>query len=698
MEPKKGIYKIEPSVFLKHSQSGYPVILRGRFTYEVYFDQKAMQHVPPGMYDIRFEILDEGKKEASVFEYQYNAVSVLAKETLEYSVINVTDAQVSVSTKGSSVLKEKAFKTVSHDKLIEFVEYINQVVRNPKENTSQAAKKIQEAPFITFNGDLHNGGSPGTVLPEDVMYTYQKESEAIIDILMELEKPIYLVAGNHDGYVSMGHVPTVIAFSTKVKGKTLDTVVKEEEEKQGREGLYERYKAFTEATKKKVGGRNVNIFTGVFVRSTSQSMKDSYTFLSEEERNLPLYDGFYHWRKTYGPLYNSWSYGRNHYINLNSYECRQHRRSGWGMYTVNYGGCISQQQNLWVAKEVRTANQQGLDTVLIAHHDPRGGHKGKDFPFYFPQLEYTGPGLSFKNYVKDEIIMAKYCSVSSESNRTNSANLSCLHDGLQEWMLPDKEFDCAEQYKIKEGPEKGRCDQSRFVDYESEQKEKHHAWYSGYALIDKLARSKNVRTLLLGHTHYNSIENYLPGHELVPSAVILSKDDHKKFAEKTAAHENLPMRILSRAKNFFFPDDGEEQEVSAEALEKQAQLQKNGIQKEIQEHLEATKLVFSDAGHSFRRILEEHELLILRLTSVARLSTQTTKEDEKEMFGFSLFEVEEGASVGDYGIPQINSVTYLRNNKNESNKIDFKEVGTIAIDRTQPLSVTDLEGELVEGK
>ena len=681
MKPGKDIHKIEPSIFLVHSQSQYPEVFRHRYTYEAHFDEKVMKGIEPGMYDIRVDM------PSGVFEYQYNAVSVIEKESENYSVINVTDSQVSISLKASKALQEKTFKIVSHDKLKQFVEYINYVMENPDKAKSEADQKIRNAPFITFNGDLHNGGSPGSLLPADVMYTYQKEAEAIMNILMELRKPIFLVAGNHDGYVSMGHVPALVSAYAKLSPnhKSLDELVQEEEKLQGRTGLYSRYKKFISETEETLGGKHVDIFTGVFVRTTAQSFKEAYAYLEEDKRNLPLYDGFYYWRKTYGPLHTSWSYGKNHYINMNSYDCRQHRRSGWGMYTVNYGGCISLEQNLWISREINATNKQNLDIVLIAHHDPRGGHKGKDFPFYFKQLEYTGAGLSLKNYIQGEIIMAKYCKLSEESTRSKTANLGCLHDGLQEWMLPDKEFDCHSRYKFKEGENAGKCNQENF-DYASNGEEKHRAWYSGYALIDKLARNKNLRTLLLGHTHYNSIETLLPGDELVPGSVILSKEDHKKFAEKNAGKEqSIPMRALSRLKELFGSDTQEEEKSSEED---KALLVRNGIQEEITEHLEATKLVFSDSGHSFRRILDDHELLVLRLTSVARMSEQKTKDD-KEMFGFTLFDVDMEGNVKGYEKPQINGVTYMRNSS-ETNTVNFKDVDTIRIDRNERLKPDSL--------
>lgn len=683
IEPQEGSYKIKPSLFLRHSQEGYPEQLKNRYTYEAHFDKEAMKSIKPGMYDVRMELPD-----GSV-EYQYNAVAVMEKEEEEYSVINVTDSQVSISTKGEEVLRDKTFKTISHDKLREFVDYISYVVDNPDKAKGGLAEKIRNAPFITFNGDLHNGGSPASLFPKEVMYTYQMEAEAIMNILMDLKKPIFLVAGNHDGYVSMGHVPPLVRSFVTLSPlhESLDDLVEEEERKQGRIGLYARYKQFVEETKDDLlGGKHADIFTGVFVRNTKQDLKASYTYLEESERNLPLYDGFYHWRKTYGPLYSSWSYGKNHYINMNSYDCRQHRRSGWGMYTVNYGGCISMEQNMWITRELGVAHKQALDVVLIAHHDPRGGHKGEDYPYYFKQVDYTGAGLSLTNYVQGSIIMPKYCDASSESMRTNDADLTCLHDGLQEWMLADREFDCQLEHKIKSGENKGKCDQSKF-DYANE--EKYRAWYSGYALIHKLATNKNLRTVLLGHTHYNSIELLEPNDELVPNFVILSEEDHEKFYENSVEIEaSMPTRILSVMKNILTGRDDDE---NSESVDEEV-LVDNGIRREVKENMEHTTLFFSDSGHDFERTLNDHELLVLRLTSVARLSDQKTMTDE-EMFGFTLFDVDREGNAEGYDNPQINGVTYLRNSST-SEKVDFEDAGTVRINRNSRFKLQ--EGDLFQ--
>ena len=121
--------------------------------------------------------------------------------------------------------------------------------------------------------------------------------------------------------------------------------------------------------------------------------------IPRNERNFILYDGFYQWQKTYGPLYYSHKFGKNVYLSLNSFELRQHKRSGWGMYTVNYGGGMSDVQMTWLDRELLRARSEESDVVVLAHHDPRGGHNGLDHGYYFEQLEYRSVYQSAISYL-----------------------------------------------------------------------------------------------------------------------------------------------------------------------------------------------------------------------------------------------------------------------------------------------------------
>src|SRR6185503_118351 len=100
----------------------------------------------------------------------------------------------------------------------------------------------------------------------------------------------------------------------------------------------------------------------------------------------------------------------------------------------------------------------------------------------------------------------------------------CMHDGLQEWMRADEEFDCANEDRLPDG----RCDVSLF-DPNRPSAERRHPKFSGYDLIHKIATSPNVRTVLLGHTHNNSMEMFQEGDELVPGKVFLDAEQTDKY-------------------------------------------------------------------------------------------------------------------------------------------------------------------------
>src|SRR5262249_40609295 len=137
------------------------------------------------------------------------------------------------------------------------------------------------------------------------------------------------------------------------------------------------------------------------------------------------------------------------------------------------------------------------DTVVLGHHDPRGGHRGKDLGYYFEQLDYEGLGQSAYNYVHSEAITPVLCKLPSWALSAGQEK-DCLHDGLAEWMRADEEFDCDDADRLPDG----RCNPALF-DTRLPAGQRHRLHYSGYDLIDKLATRGNVRTLLLGHTHYN---------------------------------------------------------------------------------------------------------------------------------------------------------------------------------------------------
>jgi hypothetical protein len=498
-----------------------------------------------------------------------------------------------------------------------------------------------------------------------VAWTYNDEATAILDTIKELEFPIFLTIGNHDGYTATGQVPdavnkglgNMLDWVTGNENGTLQQTVTAAEPKEWPGFSWDDYARFLAETKDgAMGGRHVDVVSGQFRRVRGQqTMEKAWVPVPAAKRNFILYDGFNQWQRTYGPTYYSFSFGKNRYVNLNSYELRQHRRSGWGMYTVNYGGGVSQVQAEWLEKELSRAEKDSDDVTLLAHHDPRGGHNGKDYPYYFKQIDYSGMDESAKNYVKGEILNPKICEYVPSWAQSHDQELSCLHDGLQEWMRPDPEFDCDEADRVANDPD-GRCDIERFKSERGS-----HPWYSGYALLAKLHERSAVRTMILGHTHYNSIEMFQSGTPLVPGRVVL---DAESLAGREA--EN-PFR--ARALGLTTGDAA-------------GSARHQGIVKEGNDLV----VDLNAAGHSAfdpRRGKDKlqganRELAILRLTSNSDLSAQT--HQGKAMYGFSVLELSTKRDARNYGHPQINAVRFFLNDGGS-----FELVSKVDLDRGQSI-------------
>jgi hypothetical protein len=435
----KHVIRIRPSSIRIHAvPADMPAAFKQRRTLRVVFDQAAMAAVPAGFYDLRFEAKKNGAianvNGSSAYEYQYNSVRVFDRPADEYSVVNVTDTQVSHGL---------TFKAKTLDKLNEFVQRINA--------TTDPA--VRNAAFITFNGDLHNGGAPEHVLAGVVASTYNEEAVAILDAIKDLPLPIFLTVGNHDGYVATGQMPILL----DPLGLALKAAVAAAEPKAWPDFRQDKFNAYLAKTEKDPGGLHVDVLNGQFARREGKTFGESWKPIPQDARNMVLYDGLHQWHRTYGPAYASWSFGKNHYVNLNSYDLRQHRRSGWGMYTVNYGGGMSKPQTSWLEREITRVEADKAnpkDIVVLAHHDPRGGHHGKDFPYLFPQADYKGLPQVIRNFVVGSVINPKLCALIPAFAQTDEQAVSCLHDGLQEWMLADPEFDCADADRKGDG----RCD------------------------------------------------------------------------------------------------------------------------------------------------------------------------------------------------------------------------------------------------
>jgi hypothetical protein len=631
------VIRIKPSsIRIQAVPSDMPAAFKARRTLRVIFDQGAMASVPPGFYDLRFEVKQGGtlvNRGQPVYEFQYNAVRVYDKPADEYSVINVTDTQVS---NGAS------FKARTLTRLQEFVQRINQ--------TTDAA--VRNAAFITFNGDLHNGGSPESVLTDAVAPTYNNEAASILDTIKELNVPIFLTVGNHDGYVATGQVPIAL----DPLGNLLQGTINAANPKAWPNFSMDAYQAYLSKISNDPGGLHVDVFNGQFSRRDGKTFTESWKPVAPAARNMVLYDGQHQWHRTYGPSYSSFSFAKNHYINLNSFDLRQHRRTGWGMYTVNYGGGMSRTQEQWLERQVarvEAVQADPKDIVLLAHHDPRGGHHGLDYPYLFPQVDYKGLPQVIRNFVTGDIINPKLCGVVPSFAQSDDFQVSCIHDGLQEWMLSDPEFDCLD---ADHGAD-GKCNLDAIK--ASPQKS---LYFSNLALIQLLATHPSIRTLLLGHTHYNALEVLQAGDEIVPAQSNMPQD------QVAGLNVNNPVRAFSFFKKIIGSDDFDPSQMSPGPVWSDND---DGVQ------------LHAKAGPMFKRVVEGkgRELVVLRLTSNADITSQkfcVTPGNCKTMLGFSTFQVSKKNSA----LPQINQVTFFLNDGGGA----FETVKSIDVPRTQKVA------------
>ena len=639
------VIRIYPhEILVSPEPADMPEVLKQRRTVRFVFKQGAMAKVPPALYDLRFEVKKANElyrpSEGAppVYKYQYNAVRVFADEPDEYSVVNVTDTQVSVASE---------YNTRTRKKLDEFVQFVN--------NTTESS--IRNAPFITFNGDLHNGGSPVSLGQHTVAWTYNEEAKAIVSLLKFLPMPIFLTAGNHDGYVATGHVPDAVRA---LPGQSLRDVMVNATPK-GWPGFevtdWEKYIERTAAVDA-LGGFHRDIFTGGFSRTAKLDGFGGWKELPRPERNYVVYDGFYQWQKTYGPLYYSHKFGKNFYVSLNSFELRQHRRAGWGMYTVNYGGGMSDVQVQWLDRELLRAKTDGSDVIALAHHDPRGGHKGLDPGYYFEQLEYRGIFQSAINYLVGKVWNPAVCRLPDWALSRDQAE-SCVHDGLQEWMRPDAELDC----DWDERKPDFTCDPAKAT----------HPWASGIELLKRLSSSPNVRTLLLGHTHYNALEVLQGGDELVPGNFPLDAGSVQKFASLEVDNPMRGFSELQHANGMRLVDfDPHALEIGS------TERSLASFQSQYERSVAGWDRTLGFGNQGRFRSKTPRELVIMRLVSNADLSSQTYSSGSKYALGFTVLHVAKKTDGRNVPTAQINAATFFAN----VGAAAYDIVGEAQIDRT----------------
>lgn len=186
----------------------------------------------------------------------------------------------------------------------------------------------QDVAWIALIGDVCDNNVEGTMhmlklaataTPGPVTTHYTEEYARSHAILARLNKPILLSVGNHDGMAANeGYAPGVAT----------------------------------------------SVVTG------------------PDANNAVVYDGLHHFRRTFGPLYYGLDWGNTRYLAACSFELDRHYRLGYHAVVVNWGGFVQQTQLDWMTAELASAKAQHKDSVLLIHHDPRGGSLGKDLGYY----------------------------------------------------------------------------------------------------------------------------------------------------------------------------------------------------------------------------------------------------------------------------------------------------------------------------
>lgn len=481
---KAGVYPLHPSRVLKHEVApDMPAAFKQRSTYRFLFRKDEMAAVPAGLYDLRIEVRSGAQLRAH--EYQYNAVRVFDQTSDEYPVVSITDTQVSVGA---------YYSTLTATKFDEIVKHLN---------SPSVHEGVKKAPFIVFNGDLHQGGASVGLSQTFVAPNYANEAKVIVDLLKELPLPIFLVPGNHDGYASIGHAPGPAKAAEWLQGITLQTVVEGTTERPWPGFEWSAYQAFLDKTAADgaYGGYAKDIYSGSFVRTVGNTFA-SWKEVPRSDRNYILYDGAYHWQKTYGPRNFSWRFGRQRYIGIDTYRLRQHARMSWSMYATNYGGGMDQVEMEWLDREVSRADAEKNDTILLSHHDARGGHEGgQDHGYYFPLRMYDGVQQVMMDGLARIAITPALCMLPTWMLDASTL-YGCQHEGHHGWMAPEEQFDCAPADRTARG-----CKPGTLVN-------------SGTQLLDRINASTSVRTYLLGHVHRNSYETLTAGDELVPGKAL----------------------------------------------------------------------------------------------------------------------------------------------------------------------------------
>ena len=251
----------------------------------------SLTDVPPRLYDLRL-------RSTSSDETQPNAVRVYAEITGREKVVFCGDAQFHVD---NAVCLRRFVEHMNARDDVAWIALIGDVCDNHVASSFNILK-------------LAISAKPGPVAPY-----YEEEYPGAREILVELNKPVVLVPGNHDG---------MVAYHDYLPGTATDT------------------------------------------------------YLGPDPKNQVAYDGLHHFRRTFGPLFHRFDWHKTRYLATNTFELDRHQRLGYHAIVANWGGWMRPEQVAWLADEIADAKERGLHRVAFMHHDPRGGANGKHLGYY----------------------------------------------------------------------------------------------------------------------------------------------------------------------------------------------------------------------------------------------------------------------------------------------------------------------------
>jgi hypothetical protein len=245
-------------------------------------------------------------------------------------------------------------------------------------------------------------------------------------------------------------------------------------------------------------------------------------------------------------------------------------------------------------------------------------------------------------------------------------------------MRPDPEFDCLPGEKAADG----KCMASLFTGPSAKPYQ-----FTGLGLLDRIAKNPQIRTLIFGHTHYNSYEMWQAGDTLLPGKIAIDDLAVKKFASREI--ENPVRGFASVERQHPFSSNRPSDLTDPHAAARRVDYDPNELEEaEIDRRVRAYATLFETAAKTVHRTLDApagkpRELAILRLTCNADLTSQ--KYQTRAMYGFSVLTMSKRTDARAYDNPQVNRVTFFINAGNDR----FDLVKTVDIDRTVKITTSD---------